>query len=561
MTQRWHKAAVLGSLWASMEIVVGSFLHNMKFPLTGTILSAVGISLLVAGHSLWKEHGIVWRAGIICAVMKSVSPSAVIFGPMIGITVEAFIVEIAIRLFGGGAVGYIAGGAVACTTPLIQKTVSYLFVYGMDIVILFEKLVEFAAKSLKLPFIESSDVIATVIAINLIFGGLSSVVGLIVGERARFLSDQTSRQLTPFQAQNLQSPVGNFSIVLLLLHFAVLLSGLIVQSIFFILYIPICIYLYPSVRKRFRKIRLWFEIGLVSLLAGLILGQYLLSDQSKGLLLGLQMFLRALFVVSIFDAISVELRNPVIVNLLFRKHLKNFSLALDTAFGALPMVIDSLQQEKFFLKHPIDSLSRLLARADSMIPLQSRSSKVFVLTGEKNSGKTRFAEEISKALKSEGLTVGGFLQHKVFKNNERHGYDLLDIQTQKSIPLCSIDAPDAGIVAGPFKFYPEGIRFGFELLSMAKVKDCDVVIVDEVGPLEMKGKGWYGAVSNLLKNYSGNLLIVIRKHMVEDMMKLLKITPVIQWNSDEIDIDDILKHIQTTRRENNAELLHESNRF
>ena len=108
--QRWQKAALLGSVWASLEIVVGSFLHNMTFPFTGTILSGLGIALLIAGHSLWKEKGIVWRAGLICAVMKSVSPSAVIFGPMIGIAAEAFIVEIAIRMLGANAFGYIIGG-------------------------------------------------------------------------------------------------------------------------------------------------------------------------------------------------------------------------------------------------------------------------------------------------------------------------------------------------------------------------------------------------------------------------------------------------------------------
>ncbi len=548
MTHRWHKAAILGSVWASIEIVLGSFLHNLKFPLTGTILSAAGISLLVAGHSLWKGQGIVWRAGIICAVMKSVSPSSVIFGPMIGIIVEAFIVELAIRILGGGTAGYVLGGAVACTTPLIQKTISYLFVYGMDVVAVFEKLVAFAAISLNLPFIDSSDVVVAVITINLLFGGFSSVIGLIVGKRARFYAVQSSKQIAPIHTNNLQSTQGEFSIGLLLLHFGVLITGLITQSIFFLLYLPICIFFYSSVRKRLGNVSFWFEVGLVSVVAGLILGGYSLSNWSEGLRIGLQMFLRALFVVSIFSAITVELRNPVIVNFLFRNQLKKFTGALDTAFGALPNIIDSLQQEKYFFRHPIESLSRLLSRADAMIPLQGVSPKVFVLTGEKDSGKTRLAEEISKALKSERLTVGGIIQSKVMRNNERYGYDLIDIRTQKSLPLCRIDAPDTGIVAGPFKFYPEGIRFGVASLSIAKTKDCDIVIVDEVGPLEMKGEGWHEAVSNLLENYSGYLLIVIRKHLVDEITKFFNIDPMMQWNSRQVRIDEIVKHLRTTAR-------------
>jgi hypothetical protein len=79
----WLKAAVIGSLWASVEIVAGSFLHNLQVPFSGTILTAFAILLLSAFSRLWKESGIIWRAGIICALMKSISPSAVIIGPMV----------------------------------------------------------------------------------------------------------------------------------------------------------------------------------------------------------------------------------------------------------------------------------------------------------------------------------------------------------------------------------------------------------------------------------------------------------------------------------------------
>ena len=39
----WLKAAVVGSIWASIEIILGSFLHNLKIPLSGTILSFIAM--------------------------------------------------------------------------------------------------------------------------------------------------------------------------------------------------------------------------------------------------------------------------------------------------------------------------------------------------------------------------------------------------------------------------------------------------------------------------------------------------------------------------------------
>jgi len=83
LSQKWLKAAVIGSIWASVEIILGSFLHNLKIPFSGMILSFISVWLLISFLQLWKENSIILRAGIICALMKSISPSALILGPMI----------------------------------------------------------------------------------------------------------------------------------------------------------------------------------------------------------------------------------------------------------------------------------------------------------------------------------------------------------------------------------------------------------------------------------------------------------------------------------------------
>ena len=60
-----------------------------------------------------RENGLIWRAGIICALMKSISPSAVILGPMTGILTEALLVELSVWLFGKNIFGYLIAGALA----------------------------------------------------------------------------------------------------------------------------------------------------------------------------------------------------------------------------------------------------------------------------------------------------------------------------------------------------------------------------------------------------------------------------------------------------------------
>jgi nucleoside-triphosphatase THEP1 len=540
--QRWQKAALLGSVWASLEIVVGSFLHNMTFPFTGTILSGLGIALLIAGHSLWKEKGIVWRAGLICAVMKSVSPSAVIFGPMIGIAAEAFIVEIAIRMLGANAFGYIIGGAIACTTPIIQKTIAYLFTYGMDVALLFGKLVEFASKSVKTTTLGPADVIAAVIGINLIWGGISGVIGMKVGKRAAIISESGQSKIPrSVQRSNILDDAGiHFSELLLAVHLLVLLFGLVFQSLFFLLYIPFCLYRYQQVRNKFRRWVFWVEIGTVSVLAGIVLGEFVLANRTTGILIGLQMFFRAVFVVSTFTAISVELRNPVILNYLFKRRMKNFSLAIDAAFGALPSIIDSLQQEKTFFRHPIDSLSRILSHTNEIYKQQLPASNVFILSGEKGSGKTSLLLELLPELTVNKISTGGILQLGLWKEGTRYGYDLLNIESGTVVPLCRTDAPDSGITAGPFKFFPEAFRLGRTALSPSAVAKCDVVIIDEIGPLEFGGNGWADSLAEILQCYFGTIIIVVRSSSIDDIIKKFNISPIAIWSTANITAADIL---------------------
>src|SRR6056297_2951265 len=108
----WLKAGIIGSTWAAFEIIVGSFLHNLQIPFAGTMLSATSVFLLISFVQIWKEKGLLLRAGIICALMKSISPSAVIIGPMVGIFMEGFLIELFLLVLGRNAMGYVVAGAI-----------------------------------------------------------------------------------------------------------------------------------------------------------------------------------------------------------------------------------------------------------------------------------------------------------------------------------------------------------------------------------------------------------------------------------------------------------------
>ena len=48
ISEKWIKASIIGTIWAASEIVLGSFLHNLRIPFSSNVLTAIGIIILVS---------------------------------------------------------------------------------------------------------------------------------------------------------------------------------------------------------------------------------------------------------------------------------------------------------------------------------------------------------------------------------------------------------------------------------------------------------------------------------------------------------------------------------
>ena len=148
LSERWIKAAIAGTIWAASEIVLGSFLHNLRVPFSGNILTAIGIIILISISYLWTDKGLFWRAGIICALMKTMSPSAIIFGPMIAIFAESVLMDLSVRFLGRTYAGYLVGAMLAMSWNLFQKIANYIIFYGANIIEVYNNILVFAQKQL-----------------------------------------------------------------------------------------------------------------------------------------------------------------------------------------------------------------------------------------------------------------------------------------------------------------------------------------------------------------------------------------------------------------------------
>ena len=41
LSEKWIKASIIGTIWAASEIVLGSFLHNLRVPLSSNFLTGI----------------------------------------------------------------------------------------------------------------------------------------------------------------------------------------------------------------------------------------------------------------------------------------------------------------------------------------------------------------------------------------------------------------------------------------------------------------------------------------------------------------------------------------
>ncbi len=527
----WLKAALLGSLWASIEIILGSFLHNLRIPMTGTLLSAVGASILIGGHQLWPEKGLFWRAGLICAVMKSISPSAVIIGPMIGIFMEGVLLELGIRVLGSNLFGYILSGALAVSWSMVQKIINLLVALGMDFVRLYENLYQYAAKSLGLSAIGPFDLVLGFYFLQMILGGIVAVFAIRIGKIARHLSPHALSQNQTKSRTLDVDPTQDFSLFLLFIHLFAVVAGLYLLGRFSLwwtgpviaAYIIFLLSYYKRSMHRLRKASLWIGLFVVIMLSALFLnGLSAKTWNWEGLIAGFTMSIRAVLVILAFTAISIELRNPKILNWFMRRGLEDFPKALGVAFETLPYFIAFLSEQKQILKRFKILLPTLLKQADVWLGefknMSVHAVPVIILTGKSGQGKTTLVKEIVATLQKKQYDVQGIYAPGFWQNGQRGGFDIVDISSGQKIELCSQQAVPGSISVGPFHFIPGSIEFGRCTLEHAATRNADFMVIDEVGPLELRGEGWAPALDVLTESVRVPMLWVVRTKVIREVI-------------------------------------------
>ncbi len=152
----------------------------------------------------------------------------------------------------------------------------------------------------------------------------------------------------------------------------------------------------------------------------------------------------------------------------------------------------------------------------------SQYHNIFLVTGKVQGGKTSYLTELAEELKQREIKVGGFLAPGSFESGERSGFRLKNLLTGLELPMASVRETAGWIKYRRFWFNPDAFRQGREWISASLEEEADLLMIDEVGPMELEGSGWSETLK-FLRQVSVPLQVwSVRESLVTELRE--------QWN-------------------------------
>ncbi len=551
----WIKAAVMASFWASFEIIIGSFFHNMRIPFSGTILASMGVAIMVSFQYLWKQTGLVWRAGLITALLKAISPSGIIIGPMVGIFTEALFVEFITFFLGRNLLSYIFAGGFAVASALLHKIVMMLIIYGWDLVKVLDSFYQFLVKKAGIENLSAFWLIALVTSVYLFAGAIGGTLGYFVARKAKKISNNENININFEQTKVLDKIEEKYSLSFLSFHLALLISGIFIinksplwlSSIGSLTYIFFVIKYYDKAVFHLRKTKFWLQLLVITFIASLFWNKFTSGDifSIEGIIVGYKITLRAAMMIVGFSALSVELKNPFVKNLLYNKGLRNLYWAMELSFSSLPAVM-KIANPVESIKNPLRFFPLMLIQADNLLSTFENqiNSNVVIITGDTQSGKSSFLTQIQQALEKNNIKQVGFIADSIYEGDKITGHIIKDISTSDTFRISFRGFQENAQQIGRFYLLNEGLTFGKNIIKKINLSETnEVVIVDEIGRLELDGGGWAEEVKELLIDKSRPIILIVRGKYLDEFVEKFKINSPYIFYPDRHRVKDAVKAV------------------
>jgi nucleoside-triphosphatase len=159
------------------------------------------------------------------------------------------------------------------------------------------------------------------------------------------------------------------------------------------------------------------------------------------------------------------------------------------------------------------------------------------VTGSPGIGKSTL---VAKVAATAGMRVGGMLARDKRYKDRRVGFELLDLASGAIGVLA--DETGSGPQLGKYRVHPEDLD-GIGAQAVENALNCDLIVVDEVGPMELSSKRFVYAVEMAMAS-SRPMLVVLHEWSNHRLAKKIRST----------------FHVITVTRENREALIDEISR-
>ncbi len=132
--------------------------------------------------------------------------------------------------------------------------------------------------------------------------------------------------------------------------------------------------------------------------------------------------------------------------------------------------------------------------------------RVLLLTGASGVGKTTVLIKTVEALRARGVSVGGMISREAREGNMRVGFEIIDLTSGKHGWLAHMNQR-GGPQVGKYHVNLQDLENIGAKAIMDAVEKCDVVAIDEIGPMELYSQKFKQAVKQALT--SGKLVLAV----------------------------------------------------
>jgi nucleoside-triphosphatase THEP1 len=162
------------------------------------------------------------------------------------------------------------------------------------------------------------------------------------------------------------------------------------------------------------------------------------------------------------------------------------------------------------------------------------ASRIVILTGPSRAGKTTVCRTVIAEADARGLGVAGALTTDGVADDGSRLQYVVDLRSGERRLLAAALGPSAvprgleapagreplpalaGAPTGGWRFEEDGVAFGRAILEACVRAPCDLLVIDQIGPLELlEGRGWTVAFDVLARGRFGLALVVVNPRVID----------------------------------------------